>query len=48
MSSADDSLEGEAMPSEAMMEEALAEELTNAEANAETSSTGEESPAAES
>ena len=48
MSSSDDSLEGEAMPSEAMMEEALAEELTNAEANSETSSTGEESPAAES
>ena len=48
MASANEDQEKTAMPSEAMMEEALAEELTNAEANAETSSAGEESPSAES
>ncbi len=47
MASANEDQEKAAMPSEAMMEEALAEELTNAEANAEVSSAGEESPSAE-
>ena len=46
MASANESPEKAAMPSEAMMEEALAEELTNAEANAEASSVGGESPSA--
>jgi len=47
MASANEDKEKAAMPSEAIMEEALAEELTNAEANAEASSAGEESPSAE-
>jgi len=47
MASANEDQEKAAMPSEAMMEEALAEELTNAEANAEVSNAGEESPSAE-